>query len=62
MNIANEASHHNDPAQQEERQGLGQTLYEVKLVFPRGDVASLLFGFNAAGKITGINLLSLAGD
>ena len=40
----------------------GQTLYVVKLVFPRGDAASLLFGFNPQGKITGISLLSMAGD
>lgn len=39
-----------------------QTFYEVKLVFPRGDAASLLFGFNAQGKITGVSLLSMAGD
>ncbi len=39
-----------------------QTLYVVKLVFPRGDAASLLFGFNSQGKITGISLLSMAGD
>jgi hypothetical protein len=39
-----------------------QTLYVVKLVFPRGDAASLLFGFNTEGKITGISLLSMAGD
>jgi hypothetical protein len=39
-----------------------QTLYEVKLGFPRGDATSLLFGFNAEGKITGINLMSMAGD
>jgi hypothetical protein len=39
-----------------------QTFYEVKLVFPRGDAASLLFGFNAVGKITGVSLLSMAGD
>jgi hypothetical protein len=39
-----------------------QTLYVVKLVFPRGDAASLLFGFNTEGKITGISILSLAGD
>jgi hypothetical protein len=39
-----------------------QTLYVVKLVFPRGDAASLLLGFNAEGKITGISLLSMAGD
>jgi hypothetical protein len=39
-----------------------QTLYEVKLLFPRGDAASLLFGFNPEGKITGVSLLSIAGD
>jgi hypothetical protein len=39
-----------------------QTFYVVKLVFPRGDAASLLFGFNAEGKITGINLMRMAGD
>ena len=39
-----------------------QTFYVVKIVFPRGDAASLLFGFNAQGKITGINIMSMAGD
>jgi hypothetical protein len=39
-----------------------QTFYMVKLVFPRGDAASLLLGFNAQGEITGISLMSLAGD
>jgi hypothetical protein len=39
-----------------------QTFYVVKLVFPRGDAASLLFGFNGNGKITGISLMSMAGD
>ena len=39
-----------------------QTFYVVKIVFPRGDAASLLLGFNAEGKITGINLMSMAGD
>jgi len=34
----------------------------VKLLFPRGDAASLLLAFNAEGKITGINLMSMAGD
>lgn len=43
--------------------GIGeQIFYVVKLVFPRGDAASLLFGFNADGKITGISLMSMAGD
>jgi hypothetical protein len=39
-----------------------QTFYDVKLTFPRGDAASLLLGFNAEGKITGITLMSMAGD
>ena len=39
-----------------------QTFYVVKLVFPRGDAASLLLGFNAEGKITGISLMSMVGD
>ena len=39
-----------------------QTFYDVKLTFPRGDAASLLFGFNKEGKITGIALMSMAGD
>jgi hypothetical protein len=39
-----------------------QTFYDVKLTFPRGDAASLLLGFNAEGKITGIALMSMAGD
>jgi len=39
-----------------------QTFYKVKLVFPRGDAASLLFGFDAEGKITGVAIMSMAGD
>ena len=39
-----------------------QKFYLVKLIFPRGDAASLLIGFDAKGKITGINLMSMAGD
>jgi hypothetical protein len=39
-----------------------QTFYLVKLMFPRGDATSLLFGFNSAGKITGIGVESMAGD
>jgi hypothetical protein len=37
-----------------------QTFYDVKLTSPRGDAASLLFGFDENGKITGIALM--AGD
>ena len=39
-----------------------QSFYVVKLVFPHGDAASLLLGLNAEGKITGISLMSMAGD
>jgi hypothetical protein len=39
-----------------------QAFYVVKLIFPRGDAGRLLFGFNHKGKITGIILLSMAGD
>jgi len=39
-----------------------QTFYKVKLVFPRGDAASLLFGFDAEGKITGVAIMSMAGN
>ena len=39
-----------------------QTFYVVKLVFPRGDAASLLLGLNTEGKLTGISLMSMAGD
>jgi hypothetical protein len=39
-----------------------QKFYLVKLVFPRGDAASLLIGFDAQGKITGISFVSMAGD
>jgi hypothetical protein len=39
-----------------------QKFYLVKLIFPRGDAASLLIGFDAEGKITGIDFLSMAAD
>jgi len=39
-----------------------QIFYVVKLIFPRGDAASLLLGFNSEHKITGISLMSMAGD
>jgi hypothetical protein len=45
-----------------ERTAGEQTFYVVKLIFPRGDAASLLIGLNAEGKITGISFLSMAGD
>jgi hypothetical protein len=39
-----------------------QTFYLVKLMFLRGDATSLLFGFDSAGKITGIGVESMAGN
>jgi hypothetical protein len=39
-----------------------QTFTMLKFVFPRGDATSLLFGFDAAGKITGIAVGGMAGD
>jgi hypothetical protein len=39
-----------------------QTFYLVKLIYPRGDAASLLIGFDAQGKITGLSFVSMAGD
>ncbi len=39
-----------------------QTFAIVKFVFPRGDATSLLFGFDAAGKITGVAVGGMAGD
>jgi hypothetical protein len=39
-----------------------QTFYLVKLLFPRGDSAAMLLGFNTAGRITGIDFVSMAGD
>ena len=44
------------------RQGGEQTFHVVKIHFPRGDAASLMMGFNADGKITGVSLLGMAGD
>jgi|HubBroStandDraft_6_1064221.scaffolds.fasta_scaffold1817879_1 hypothetical protein len=39
-----------------------QTLYLVKLIFPRGDAASVLFGLDSKGKISAISIASMAGD
>jgi hypothetical protein len=39
-----------------------QTFYVVKILFPRGDAARLLLGFNLDGKITGISFMNMAGD
>lgn len=39
-----------------------QIFYLVKFVFPRGDATSMLFGFDTAGKITGVGIGGMAGD
>lgn len=39
-----------------------QTFYLVKLIFPRGDAASILFGLDPQGKITAISIVTMAGD
>jgi hypothetical protein len=39
-----------------------QTFYMVKLLFPRGDAASVLFGLDPKGKITAISIVTMAGD
>jgi hypothetical protein len=39
-----------------------QILYPVKFVFPRRDATSMLFGFDTAGKITGVGIGGMAGD
>jgi hypothetical protein len=46
----------------QKRSADNQTFYQVKLVFPRGDASSLLFGFDEEGKITGVAIMSMAGD
>jgi hypothetical protein len=44
------------------RESGSQTFHVVKIHFPRGDAASFLMGLNQEGKITGLSLLSMAGD
>ena len=44
------------------RETLSQRIHLVKIHFPRGDAASLMIGLNADDKITGVTLLSMAGD
>ena len=39
-----------------------QTFHVVKFLFPRGDAASILFGFDTTGNITGVAITSMAGD
>jgi hypothetical protein len=44
------------------RQGETQTFHVLKIHFPRGDAASLMLGLNSDDKITGLSLMSMAGD
>jgi hypothetical protein len=44
------------------RESGSQTFHVVKIHFPRGDAASVLMGFNQESKITGLSLMSMAGD
>ncbi len=46
----------------ESRKEGGQTFYTIKFVFPRGDATTLVFGFDAAGRITGVAPAGMAGD
>ncbi len=39
-----------------------QRFYMVKLLFPRGDAASILFGLDSDSKITAISIVTMAGD
>jgi hypothetical protein len=39
-----------------------QRIHLVKIHFPRGDAASLMIGLNSDDKITGVTLMSMAGD
>jgi hypothetical protein len=39
-----------------------QTFYLVKLIYPRGDAASLLIGFDEQGEITDLSFVNMAGD
>jgi hypothetical protein len=39
-----------------------QKIHLVKIHFPRGDAASLMIGLNSDDKITGVSLMSMAGD
>jgi hypothetical protein len=39
-----------------------QTFYVMKLIFPRGDAGSLLIGLNPEGKITSMEIMTMAGD
>jgi len=44
------------------RESESQRIHLVKIHFPRGDAASLMIGRTLDGKITGISLMSMAGD
>ena len=44
------------------RESGSQRFHVVKIHFPRGDAASLMIGLNSEDKITGLSLMSMAGD
>jgi hypothetical protein len=44
------------------RETPSQRIHLVKIHFPRGDAASVMIGLNADDKITGVMLMSMAGD
>jgi hypothetical protein len=44
------------------RDTAAQKIHLVKIHFPRGDAASLMIGLNAEDKLTGLSLMSMAGD
>ncbi|MFG1418416.1 hypothetical protein V5F38_10970 [Xanthobacter sp. V0B-10] len=46
----------------EQRAGDRQTVYLLRLTFPRGDTGSMLLGMSTNDKITGIMILGLPGD
>jgi hypothetical protein len=46
----------------ESRKEDGETFYTIKFVFPRGDATTLVFGFDAAGRISGVAPVGMAGD
>ena len=44
------------------REAGAQKIHLVKIHFPRGDAASLMIGVNSDDKVTGLTLMSMAGD
>ena len=44
------------------RESGSQRIHLVKIHFPRGDAASLMIGLNSNDRVTGLTLMSMAGD